>query len=466
MSIKYFDASGNPVLYANDYAEIRYTYDLAGRETSVSYYDRGGSLKARRLGYAKKTTAYNSLGNVTEIAYFDTEGNLTNTTMNYAFVEYTYDELGNMTSEKYMDTFALGVIPEGSLYSYSLIDYDEKSRIISEEYYDDFDDLAPCREGYAAHYISYTESGLVAEEYYLDSHRKPISIDGFSRRELVEENAQEQTYVMRIADETMDEDAFIYRIEKYDHYGRPIETNYYDKNGNAAIGAEGCSRVIREFTSRSQISLEKYFDAAGNAAQVKGSFGISKEYTPFGKLAKETWLDVKGDPAANADGYASVLYDYDLSESSRVEKYFLYYLDASGNRCAAANGAWGISTLYYPVTLVHEITFLDGDGNPIVTADGYAIKEYEQDENGNVTWEGYFDAIHAQINCLDGYASVERGYDSEGRLISERYLNRYNKLTNNKSGVAGWNGYYDSDGILVITNRYDENRNALPLGNQ
>ena len=80
--------------------------------------------------------------------------------------------------------------------------------------------------------------------------------------------------------------------------------------------------------------------------------------------------------------------------------------------------------------------------------------------------EGYFDAIHAQINCLDGYASVERGYDSEGRLISERYLNRYNKLTNNKSGVAGWNGYYDSDGTLVITNRYDENRSALPLGNQ
>ena len=50
--------------------------------------------------------------------------------------------------------------------------------------------------------------------------------------------------------------------------------------------------------------------------------------------------------------------------------------------------------------------------------------------------------------------------------MGERYLNRYNKLTNNASGVAGWNGYYDDDGNLVITNQYDENRNALPVNNQ
>ena len=232
------------------------------------------------------------------------------------------------------------------------------------------------------------------------------------------------------------------------------------------MGAEGCSRVIREYTSRGQISLERYYDAAGNAAAVKGAYGISKEYTPFGKLAKEVWLDMNGNPVMNADGYAGVEYDYDLSDSIRVEKYFLYYLDENGNRCAALNGAWGVSTLFYPITQVHEITFLDENGNPVTAADGYAIKEYEQDENGNITWEGYFDAIHAQINCQDGYASVERGYDSEGRLISERYLNRYNKLTNNKDGVAGWNGYYDMDGVLIITNRYDQNRNALPVDNQ
>ena len=61
---------------------------------------------------------------------------------------------------------------------------------------------------------------------------------------------------------------------------------------------------------------------------------------------------------------------------------------------------------------------------------------------------------------------AELVYDSTGRLISERYQDRYNQLTNNTEGVAGWNGYYDGEGNLIITSRYDQDRNALPTDNQ
>ena len=168
----------------------------------------------------------------------------------------------------------------------------------------------------------------------------------------------------------------------------------------------------------------------------------------------------------NAEGYAAAAYDYDLSNSSKVEKYFKNYLDVNGNPCAASNGAWGVHTLYYPVTLVRTISFVDQNGKPLTTTDGYAILEYEEDEYGNRVWEGYYDAQHAQVNCKDGYSSVERTFDSLGRMVSERYLDRYNKLTNNAQGVAGWNGYYNEDGELVINSRYDQDRNPLPLENQ
>ena len=102
----------------------------------------------------------------------------------------------------------------------------------------------------------------------------------------------------------------------------------------------------------------------------------------------------------------------------------------------------------------------------MTTTDGYAILEYEEDEFGNQVWEAYYDDIKAQINCSAGYSSVERTFDSEGRMTSERYLDRYNKLTNNRDGVAGWNGYYNEDGELVVTNRYDQDRNALPADGQ
>ena len=158
-----------------------------------------------------------------------------------------------------------------------------------------------------------------------------------------------------------------------------------------------------------------------------------------------------------------MLYDYYLTDSSRVEKYFLYYLDTADERCAAVNGAWGISTLYYPVTRVHVVTFIDQKGNPVETTDLYAILEYETDEHENRVWEGYYDKSHVQTNCAAGYASVERGFDNQGRMISERYLDRYNKLTNNADGIASWNGYYDEAGNLVITNRYDKDLQTVTV---
>ena len=299
------------------------------------------------------------------------------------------------------------------------------------------------------------------EEYYLDIYGQPMVIDGYSRRTLIAENEGDQTYVMQIIDETLPEDSLIYTVQTFNRYDQPIVIRYMDAQDNAAIGPEGCSMVTREYTSRGQISLELYFDADGNPTAVDGVYGVRSDYSAFAKLEKETWLDENGNPAVTKDGYASKLYDYDLSNSQWVEKYFCYYLDPDGTFCAAQNGAWGISTLYYPVTRIHEVTFLNENGAAVTTADGYAILEYETDENGNVTWEGYYDSYHAAAVCSEGYSSVERGYDGEGRLISERYLDRYNKLTNNSQGIAGWNGYYTADGKLVITSQYDMDRQPV-----
>ena len=379
---------------------------------------------------------------------------------------YTYDDLGNMTSEKYLDTAAMGVVPEGSKYAYCLMDYDDEGRLLSEEYADELGHPAPSRGGYASHFISYTESGLVAEEYFLDTLGKPMAVDGFSRRTLLSEDSDERTYVMRVQDETLDGDAYIETRQTFDRYDRPIRVSWFDAAGNPVAGPAGPSAVSYEYPGRGQVSLENWYDAAGNAAAVNGAYGVSRAYTAFGRLESETWLDESGNAAATPDGWATIRYSYDLSNSSHVEKYFQTYLDVNGERCAAANGAWGKTVLYYPTARVHEVTFTDASGAPVLTADGYAILEYEEDEYGNRTWEGYYDQYHGQAECADGYSSKESTYDGAGRLIAERYLDRYNKLTNNAEGVAGWNGYYDADGTLVITNRYDQYLKALPLEGQ
>ena len=463
LSIKYYDTAGLPTFFAGEFSEARFTYDLAGRQTSVSYFDKAGNPCLCLRGYSKKTTAYNAIGNVTEEAYYDTEYNLTDTKMKYAKVVYTYDNLGNMTSERYYDTKELGVIPEDARYAQILNEWDDKGRLISEEYYDEYDNLALNRDGYAAHMISYTDSGLIQEEFYLDDDEKPIAIaEGYSRRTLISEDQTNGTYVMNVLNETAtDEDPYAKIIQTYDRYGRAIESDYFRRDGSPAIGPEGSPIVTREFTSRGDISLIRYYDENRNSYQVNGTFGMRKDYNAYANLERESWLDEDGTPMLNNDGYASIWYDYDLSDSANVEKKYQYYYDAAGEPIAAKNGAWGVYYLYYPITLIHNEIYIDQNKNPVMIDKQYAILKYQLDENGNRIWEWYYDESNIPTNCADGYFSVERQYDNEGRLISERYVDRYNKLTNNTDGVAGWNGYYDEDGKLVITNRYDKDLNQI-----
>lgn len=197
--------------------------------------------------------------------------------------------------------------------------------------------------------------------------------------------------------------------------------------------------------------------------EVDGAYGVRREYNAYGNLEKETWLGQNGDPVCNEEGYASIFYDYDLSNSVEVEKYYQYYLDSADEPTSDKYGAWGKFSLYYPITRIHEITFIDQAHKPVMTAEHYSIFKYETDENGNESWAGYFDDMDIPVDNAYGYSTVTREFDGEGRLISERYQDRYNKLANNENGVASWNGYYDEEGNLVITNRYDKDLQSVEI---
>jgi len=467
LSIRYFDTLGVTTFFSGQYAQARYTYDLAGRETSVSYYDRGEHLCVCQRGYAIKKTVYNEFGNVTQESYYDTRENLTDTTSGYATVLYTYDDLGNLTSKRYLNTMEQSVIPEDVRYAAVLNDFDDVGRLISEEYLDEEDMPVNCREGFALHKISYSESGLIEEEYYEDAFGRPAVIEaGYSRRKLVSEDEESHTYVMKVMNETVDEgEGWAWSLQTYDRYENPIEIRWYDADDNPVNGPEGCHMTVMEYTSRKEVSLIHYFDDEEKPTAVEGVYGIRNDYDGYGNIERKTWLGQRDLPVDSGSGYAQICYEYDLSSLEQVEQYYEYYRDEEGAPTQADNGAWGRSTLYYPVTGTYDITYTDQAGNPILTTDGYAVYEYIIDENDNVTRERYLDELGAAVNCSGGYSSIEYGYDEDGRMISERCLDRYNKLVNNEYGVAGWNGYYDESGDLVISNMFDQDRKSVDPDN-
>ena len=234
------------------------------------------------------------------------------------------------------------------------------------------------------------------------------------------ENSKKRTYDMRAVDETQGEEGNRpYALLTYDKYDHVIKTRYFDAGEKPIDGPKGYHMVKTEYTSRGEVSLVRYYDKEKKPVAVNGVYGIKSEYTAYANLKRETCLGKDGKPVVNKEGYAIADYDYDLSNQKTVEKFYKYYKDVDGNPVAASNGAYGISTIYYPETLIHEISFIDQNGNPCNASEGYAIYEYEEDKYGNYTWEAYYDADHASINNAEGYSSVEREFDEKGRPVTD-----------------------------------------------
>ena len=119
-----------------------------------------------------------------------------------------------------------------------------------------------------------------------------------------------------------------------------------------------------------------------------GVYGIRMEYNAYANLEYESWLGEDGNPALNDEGYATIWYDYDLSDSDNVEKYYQYYKDESGNPIAAKNGAWGTFYLYYPITLIHNLTYIDQYGNPVMIDLNYATLKYQENDHSDEKQSG------------------------------------------------------------------------------
>jgi hypothetical protein len=231
-------------------------------------------------------TKYNDLGDVVEESYYDANEQLTDTTMGYAMAAYTYDDLGNQTSEEYYNSRQLGATSAETGYSHSLIVYDEEGRLTDEEYFSEADERINNKKGYSEHHIRYTDSGRIAEEYYRTAAGGPyMSADGYTKRELITEEPQYGAYEMRLEKSVpTEEQGVAYSIADFDKYDRIIRQKYFNEDGSAAVGPEGCSMVEYGYTTTGNISEIHYYDADGNPTEVDGVFGVESEYNGYGNL--------------------------------------------------------------------------------------------------------------------------------------------------------------------------------------
>ena len=199
-------------------------------------------------------------------------------------------------------------------------------------------------------------------------------------------------------------------LKEYNDNNQNYKITYLGIDGKPTATYYGYSVLIRSFTDDGKIKTEKYYDADGNPVNTNTyGCGFVNEYDDAGNIIKVIYLDANDKPAMTAQGYSIVTrtyYEADSVDAGKVENEFYY--DTTGNPIALALGQFGVHKADYDAYGNNvETTYLDVDGNKLVTNRGYTtvLKTYKA--NNAIESERYFDIEGIPYKLPDGQYGVK-----------------------------------------------------------
>jgi len=195
-----------------------------------------------------------------------------------------------------------------------------------------------------------------------------------------------------------------------DDKGRPITTRLEDATGALVVGAEGWAREVRMFDPRGW--LARLTREGVDGAPV--SPAVVQDRDTMGRVVRERAVDAEGQPAMNAQGWATRLVAYDTLGRQISEGY-------SGTE-AQATRRQIVRTRYGVAGRVVETRYLAPTGEPAIGPDGWAIEARTHDARGRLVGLRYFDA--AREPGLKGHPHVGERHlrDAMGRLLERRAM--------------------------------------------
>ena len=183
-------------------------------------------------------------------------------------------------------------------------------------------------------------------------------------------------------------------------------------------------------------------------------------------LVQEAFVDAKGQPVTQPEGYAIVGYSYYLSGQLKS----ISYMDAEKALVTTVYGYASIDFLYQDGGL--QVRFYGPDSTPVLCREGYHSAWYSFEgafiaEDGLVSaspslrrthifrchpsGELFLDTLDAPVVADNGYAAAEYRYDERGQLVYERYTDAQGHLINHNRGYAIAERVYDVAELLSET---------------
>ena len=215
-------------------------------------------------------------------------------------------------------------------------------------------------------------------------------------------------------------------LREFNEKGQNYKLTYLDMEGKPMMNTSGYASIIRSFNENGDIETEMYFDTENNPVETAyNAFGCFKEYDTQGNNIRTTFLNCYHEPCLSGQGFAIMRRNfYDSGDlTGKVKEEF--YFDQNDNPIPLRLGQYGIYKEYDELGRNNLTTYLDNNGFPIVTT--------------------------------EGYSTIKKTFFADDSTESIRYYDIYGKPTSLSEGQYGYRVekgeiiYLDSDGNDLFT---------------
>ena len=210
-------------------------YDNRGNRVKCFYYGIDEKPIKGKEGWASSTYEYNAMGLVIRQCFFGVDGKPTDPSVMVPIGICEYDKWGNMTYLAAQDKNGKFIINKNTGWAISRMEYNDRSEILSQAYYDAEDKPMLGNEGCHRIRYKYNNSGKRTELAVYGKSDEPMLVYGFHKR-----------------------------IWKYDEKGRLTEETIYNTKGKPVDGKRSYFKCVTTYYNDGQPKTEKYYKANGS----------------------------------------------------------------------------------------------------------------------------------------------------------------------------------------------------------
>lgn len=238
-------------------------------------------------------------------------------------------------------------------------------------------------------------------------------------------------------------DAYVFGFEYVlDEKGRTLEKYFLDAKGERRLNSDGIYCNIFTYDENNNCIGIKNVDINGiPVADSEGMAFFQSRFDESHNQIQTDFYDENGNIAV-ISSYGGATQKFKRDEQGRIAEVCLY--DENGN-LSQLYPFCGQALTYDKNGFVKTETYIDSSKNAVANpAYNYSIKEYVNDENGNVLETLYRDEAGNLKNNSDGYARKLTEYDAYGRAVKTSYYSANGR-------PADFCGY----GYSVVVTEYD-----------